>query len=76
MENENPDAAEAFVFEWMNAKGTARVRQGHKGHRPVQNKSTDVCSWVYRLKRWNDRLVLGEVGLVSFSRGQRERGHR
>ena len=52
VENENPDSPAAFDVEWMNAKRIAQLRQGQKGHRPVQNKSKDVCAWVYRLKRW------------------------
>ena len=52
VENENPDAAAAFDFEWMNAKRTAQLGQGQNWYRPVQNKWTDVCAWVYRLKRW------------------------
>ena len=52
VENENPDLAAALDFEWMNAKRIWQLRQGQKGHRPVQNTWTDVCSWVYRLKRW------------------------
>ena len=52
MENENPDAAAAFDFVLINAKRIAQLRQGQKGHLPVQNKWTDVCAWVYRLKRW------------------------
>ena len=52
VENKNPDAAEAFDFEWMNAKRIAQHSQGQKGHRPVVNKRTDVCARVYRLKRW------------------------
>ena len=43
METESPDAAVAFVFERMNAKRIAQLGQGQKGHRPVQNKWTDVC---------------------------------
>ena len=62
MENENPDAAAAFDFEWMNAKRAVQLWQGQKGHRPVQNKWTDVCAWVYRL------LVLSEIGLFCFAR--------
>ena len=52
VENENPDAAAAFDFEWMKAKRIAQLRQEQNGHRPVQNKWTDVCAWVYRLKLW------------------------
>ena len=46
VENDNPAVASAFDFEWMNAKRIAQLKQGQKGHRPVQNKCTDVCAWV------------------------------
>ena len=51
VENENADAAAALYFEWMNAKRLAQFRQGQKRHRPLQNKCTDVCVWMYRMKR-------------------------
>ena len=57
VENENPAAAAAFDFEWMNAKRIAQFRQGQNGHRPVQNK------WTLEALG-NDRLVLGEIGLA------------
>ena len=62
VENENPDAAAAFDFEWMNAKRIAQLRQGQRGHRPVQNKLTDVCNWVCRLKRWRILLLARPAG--------------
>ena len=52
VENENPDAAAAFDFEWVNAKRIAQHRRGKRAFRPVWNKWSTVCDWVYRLKQW------------------------
>ena len=52
-ENENPDAAAAFDFEWMNAKRIAQLRHSQKKkYRPVLSTWTDVCAWMCRLQRW------------------------
>ena len=78
VENDNPVVAAAFDFEWMNAKRIAQLKQGQKGHRPVQNNSYGrLRLGVAREALVNDRSVLSEIGLFCFSRGQqRDRGRR
>ena len=61
---------------WMNAKRIAQIRRGQKGHPPVQNKLTDVCACLYRLKRWGmtDRSWVKSGPSASHGQ-QRDRGH-